>query len=38
MHAMALERIGDPLEWREFANRQPGSGEIRIEISACGVC
>ena len=38
MHAMVLNRIGAPLEWTEIPDPQPGSGEIRIKVSACGVC
>ena len=38
MHAMVLNKIGSTLEWTELADPQPGSGEIRVKISACGVC
>ena len=38
MHAMVLRRLKTPLEWTELADRQPGPGQIRIKISACGVC
>jgi alcohol dehydrogenase, propanol-preferring len=38
MHAMVLSRLKTPLEWTEFADRQPGHGQIRVKISACGVC
>lgn len=38
MHAMVLKRIGAPLEWTELADPQPGQGEIRVKVSACGVC
>ena len=38
MHAMLLKKIGSPLEWRELADPEPGSGEIRVRVSACGVC
>jgi propanol-preferring alcohol dehydrogenase len=38
MHAMVLKKIGAALEWTELADPQPGSGEIRVKISACGVC
>lgn len=38
MHAMVLNRIGTPLEWTELPDRQPGPGEIRVEVGACGVC
>jgi len=38
MQAMILKRIGLPLEWTSLANRQPGPGEIRVKVGACGVC
>ena len=38
MHAMVLKQIGGPLEWTELPDRQPGAGEIRVRIGACGVC
>ena len=38
MHAMVLNQVGAPLEWTELADRQPGPGEIRVQIGACGVC
>lgn len=38
MHAMVLEKPGATLAWRELADRQPGPGEIRVRVSACGVC
>jgi len=38
MHAMVLKQIGGPLEWTELPERQPGAGEIRVRIGACGVC
>jgi propanol-preferring alcohol dehydrogenase len=38
MQAMRLKAIGAPLEWTELPDRQPGVGEIRIRIAACGVC
>jgi propanol-preferring alcohol dehydrogenase len=38
MHAMVLNKIGEPLEWAELPNRQPGPGQIRVAIAACGVC
>ena len=27
-----------PLQWSELADRQPGVGEIRVKVAACGVC
>jgi propanol-preferring alcohol dehydrogenase len=38
MKAMVLKRLGAPLEWTEMPDRQPGSGEIRVKVLACGVC
>ena len=38
MHAMVLNKIGNALEWTELADRQPGVGEIRVKVLACGVC
>lgn len=38
MHAMVLNQIGAPLEWTTLPDRLPGVGEIRIKITACGVC
>ena len=38
MHAMVLRQLWTPLEWTELPDRQPGPGEIRVHVSACGVC
>jgi propanol-preferring alcohol dehydrogenase len=38
MHAMVLKKIGAALEWTELADLQPGPGEIRVKVAACGVC
>ena len=38
MHAMVLKKIGAALEWTELADPQPGPGEIRVKVAACGVC
>jgi len=38
MQAMVLKKIGAALEWIELPDRQPGPGEIRVKIAACGVC
>lgn len=38
MRAMVLNRLKTPLAWTELPDRQPGPGEIRIQITACGVC
>jgi alcohol dehydrogenase, propanol-preferring len=38
MHAMVLNKLRSDLEWTRLADRQPGRGEIRVKVSACGVC
>ena len=38
MYAMLLKKLRVPLEWTELADRQPGPGEIRVQVGACGVC
>jgi propanol-preferring alcohol dehydrogenase len=38
MQAMTLKSLGSALEWTDLPDRQPGAGEIRVKISACGVC
>ncbi len=38
MHAMLLKKTGTALQWTELPDPQPAAGEIRIKISACGVC
>ena len=38
MYAMVLNKIGVALEWTELADPQPRPGEIRVKVSACGVC
>jgi alcohol dehydrogenase, propanol-preferring len=38
MRAMVLDRPGTPLVMRERPIPQPASGEILVEIAACGVC
>jgi len=38
MQAMVLRRTGGPLEWTELPDREPGPGQIRVEVAACGVC
>jgi propanol-preferring alcohol dehydrogenase len=38
MYAMMLKNVGHPLEWTELADRQPGPGQIRVNVLACGVC
>jgi propanol-preferring alcohol dehydrogenase len=38
MHAMRLEKPGGALRWTELPDRAPGAGEVRVRITACGVC
>jgi propanol-preferring alcohol dehydrogenase len=38
MKAMVLKRPGTPLVWIALPDRQPGPGEIRVRVLACGVC
>jgi propanol-preferring alcohol dehydrogenase len=38
MRAMVLNKLKTPLQWTELADRQPGQGQIRVKILACGVC
>ena len=38
MQAMVLKTLGAALEWTELADSQPGPGEIRVKVAACGVC
>src|SRR6201987_2603920 len=38
MRAMTLPAPGSPLRLEERAGPLPGDGEIRIKVSACGVC
>ena len=38
MKAMVLERPGTPLVMTDLPDRQPGPGEIRAKVLACGVC
>ena len=35
---MVLERSGAALQWRERGDPEPGPGDIRVRIAACGVC
>lgn len=35
---MVLNRIGTALEWTDLPDPLPGPGEIRVKVSACGVC
>lgn len=38
MLAMILRRPGSPLEPMVLPERSPGPGEIRVRVTACGVC
>jgi propanol-preferring alcohol dehydrogenase len=35
---MVLNTPRTPLVWTELPDRQPGPGQVRVEILACGVC
>jgi propanol-preferring alcohol dehydrogenase len=38
MKAMILHRPGTPLVWTDLPDRQPGPGQVRVQVLACGVC
>lgn len=38
MYAMVLNKVGSPLQWTRLPDREPGVGEVRVKVSACGVC
>jgi propanol-preferring alcohol dehydrogenase len=38
MRAMTLEAVREPLVLRNRADPQPGMGEVRLRVEACGVC
>jgi propanol-preferring alcohol dehydrogenase len=38
MHAMILERPGEPLRPVELPTPAPGPGQVRVKVAACGVC
>lgn len=38
MYAMVLSARGAPLTFQELPDPVPGPGEVRVKISACGVC
>src|ERR1039458_8239435 len=38
MQAMVLKQPGGALAWSELPERAPGRGEIRVRVTACGVC
>lgn len=38
MRAMLLKKIRTPLVLEDLPDPQPGAGEIRVKVAACGVC
>lgn len=38
MQAMVLRKLKSALEWADLPDRNPGPGEIRVKVLACGVC
>ena len=38
MHAMVLEKVGNPLVSTELPRPQPEPGQVLVKILACGVC
>lgn len=38
MHAMVLSKLKSALVWTELPDRMPEPGQIRVKVSACGVC
>ncbi len=38
MHAMVLNELRTPLQLTELADPVPGPNEVRVRVSACGVC
>ncbi len=38
MHAMVLNGLRTPLTFTELPDPEPGPGEIRVKVAACGVC
>jgi len=38
MQAMVLNALHTPLAWTELPDREPGPGQIRVKVAACGVC
>jgi propanol-preferring alcohol dehydrogenase len=38
MRAMVLEKKGGPLALREVPVPEPGRGQVRVKVAACGVC
>jgi propanol-preferring alcohol dehydrogenase len=38
MKAMVLERPGTPLRLLDLPKREPGPGQVLVQVAACGVC
>jgi propanol-preferring alcohol dehydrogenase len=38
MRAMLLKRMGEPLRLVERPDPEPDDGEVRVRVTACGVC
>jgi propanol-preferring alcohol dehydrogenase len=38
MHAMVLTAPGAPLQFQQREALAPGAGDVRVKVSACGVC
>ncbi|OWT74699.1 MULTISPECIES: zinc-dependent alcohol dehydrogenase family protein [unclassified Achromobacter] len=38
MYAMTLREYGRPLIWEQRTTPEPGPGQVRIKVEACGVC
>jgi propanol-preferring alcohol dehydrogenase len=38
MHAMVLDKPGQPLQYREMPVAEPGPGQVLVKVHACGVC
>ncbi|WP_439585645.1 alcohol dehydrogenase catalytic domain-containing protein [Dyadobacter bucti] len=38
MHAMVLEKAGEPLLYKTVPVPQPGENQVLIKVHACGVC
>ena len=38
MQAMVLNALRTPLVWTDLPERQPGPGQVRVKVAACGVC
>jgi propanol-preferring alcohol dehydrogenase len=38
MRAMVLDQIGGPIRLREVPVPEPGAGQVRLRVAACGIC